>query len=86
MSSHTVVDFLLCDGSELFTHPITQDSFAVVRISFATFLILNTIYNIVGFTNRAPDGVVTMVRNQARNPTQTVKAYTVSTILTLEPT
>ena len=85
VSTHTVVDFLLCDRSEVFTHSITQGSFAVANILFTTFFALYAIYNVVGFTATTSDGVVAVFGNRASNSPRAVQAETVSTVMSLTP-
>ena len=85
VSTHTVVDFLLCDRSEVFTHSITQGSFAVADILFTTFFALYTIYDVISFAATTSDGVVAVFGNQACDPTRAVQAETKSTILSLTP-
>ena len=85
VSTHTVVDFFLCDRSEVFAHSITQGSFAVANILFTTFFALYTVYNVVGFTAATSDGVVAVFGNRASNSPRAVEAETVSAVLSLTP-
>ena len=85
MWAHTVVDLVLCDRSEMFAHSITQGSFTMANILFATFFTLYTVYNVVGLTATTSDGVVAVFCNRASDPTRAVKADTVPAVLSLTP-
>ena len=85
VTTHTVVDFLLCDRSEVFAHSITQGSFAVANILFTTFFALYAVYNVVGFTAATSDGVVAVFGNRASNSPRAVEAETVSAVRSLTP-
>ena len=80
VSADTVCGVVLCDITEVFTHPFTKCAFGVSNVLFETHLACYAINDIVGFATATPDGVVVATCNWTLNGSTSVQFYAVPAV------
>ena len=80
VSADTMCGVMLCDVTEVFTHPFTKCSLRMSDVLFKTHLTCYAVNDIVGFATTTSDGVVFATCDLTINGSTSVQFCTVPAI------
>ena len=81
VSADTMCGVMLCDVTEVFTHPFAECTLGMSDVLFEAHLTSNTINDIIGLATTTPNGVVFATSDRTFNATTFVQFYAVPAVL-----
>ena len=81
VSTDTMCGVVLCDVTEVFTHPFAECTLGMSDVLLDAHLTCNTINDTIGFATTTPNGVIFATSDRTFNASTFVQFYAIPAVL-----